>query len=323
MTQKADSLITTFMEAKNQIQITTFYYFFSMSEEQVKQFEEALYKLGEELNLRGLFIIGTEGVNTTYSGAPENVESFKREITKFIGAEKIFFKDSFHDKHPFNDFKVKVRDEIVTLNRADFIPNNTNTNHLTPEQWHKVMNEEDVVIIDTRNDYEVEVGKFKGALNPNIKEFTEFPEYVKQAGIEKDKKVLIYCTGGIRCEKAIYEMKEQGYDNCYQLEGGIINYLKKYPNQNFEGECFVFDYRVAVDQNLGQTQAYRLCPHCGQPGKLKIDCVQCGEEEVVCQACVDKDKALETCSKNCAHHFRLGHKTRKPHLDGKNKRHSF
>src|SRR5262249_18433563 len=152
----------------------------------------------------------------------------------------------------------------------------------------------------------------------NLQEFKEFPKKLKDAGIPKEKKVLIYCTGGIRCEKAILEMNRQGYQSVQQLQGGILNYLREFPQQDFEGECFVFDYRVAVDQGLAPTQAYLLCPHCGQPGKEKVVCSQCGRTETVCRNCLSRGQ--QTCSKNCAHHAEIGSNSRKTHRQELRKR---
>ena len=126
--------------------------------------------------------------------------------------------------------------------------------------------------------------------------------HVKNSGIPKDKKVLMYCTGGIRCEKAYLEMKEQGYDEVYQLEGGILKYLEEFPNQQFDGDCFVFDHRVAVGQDLSPSKDVHLCPHTGDPARNKICCGHCGEEAYVADACME-DAGMQTCSKNCRHHF--------------------
>jgi UPF0176 protein len=181
------------------------------------------------------------------------------------------------------------------------------------------MQDPEVVVLDTRNDYEVDIGKFKNARDFRTKEFQEFPESLKQSDIHPDQKVLIYCTGGIRCEKAILAMEEQGYKNVYQLDGGILNYLKEYPDGAFDGECFVFDYRVAVDSRLEPSQQYTLCPHCGQPaGGPVIQCEQCGRDEVICSSCTASGEA--TCSKNCSHHRKIGSKSRKVHLDELRKR---
>jgi UPF0176 protein len=156
------------------------------------------------------------------------------------------------------------------------------------------------VIVDARNDYEYAIGKFKGAIDPSIKTFSEFPEFVKKGELPKDKKVMMYCTGGIRCEKALLEMEKQGYSDVYQLEGGILAYLQQFPEGNFEGECFVFDKRVAVDQHLQPSQTYHICPHCGNPGTLEVNCLACNKQAIVCYGCA-KEERHKTCSKNCAY----------------------
>jgi UPF0176 protein len=307
------------MSRKPFIHISTFYKFFAIPADKLDEVKKIILDCGSKLGLRGLFIIGTEGINATFCGPTTSVTQFKESLPHLLGLNEIFFKDSFSDKYAFHNLKVKARNEIVTLNRPDLVPKEKTAKHLSPAEWHKALQEEGVKIIDTRNSFEYEVGRFKGAIDPKTEEFSEFPNYIKQAEakgeITKDQKVLIYCTGGIRCEKAILEMEEQGFNNVYQLDGGILNYLKEFPNQGFEGECFVFDYRVAVDQELNPSKKFRLCPHCGQPGTVPTDCIQCGVNEVVCQPCLDKEEQYHTCSKNCAHHFRMGHKTTRIHLD--------
>lgn len=318
------------------IQIISFYKFFNVPKDEVKNVEARLYTLAQhfdtladkELTLRGLLILGTEGANATFS-IPENyAEDFKSELLKTLQTSDVTFKNSYAEKHVFHDFNVKVRNEIVSLDRPDLIPQGAQ-NHITPDEWHKVILEENPIIIDTRNSYEFDVGHFKGAIDPKIEEFNEYPAWLKKSEIPKDKKILIYCTGGIRCEKAILEMNEQGYNNVYQLDGGILNYLEKYPEGHWDGECFVFDYRIAVDSQLQASKTYKLCPHCGQPAKTKISCVQCGVEDTVCNVCLDEGASrsgdilkseFRTCSKNCAHHFRMGHKSTRVHTDAFNRR---
>lgn len=299
------------------ILITSFYKFHPFQSSDVPRIEEELFDLGKALKLRGLTILATEGINATISGPATEVEKFKDWARNLVG--DVFFKDSESNKHPFHDFKIKIRPEIVTLDRPELVPQGPH-HHLSPEEWHRTLQEDDVMVLDTRNDYEVKIGKFKKAIDPGLKEFNEFPEYLKKAGLKKDQKILIYCTGGIRCEKAILEMNRQGFNNVYQLDGGIINYLRHFPHQEFEGECFVFDYRVAVDQELKPSQRYRLCPHCGNPAEKRITCIQCQMEEVVCVECTSKGPMYNTCSKNCAHHYRMGHRSRRPHLDSFRKR---
>lgn len=301
----------------DKIVISTFYQFRALQPIQVETIKMHLEQCAEANGIRGLVLLGDEGVNSTISGPPAGVELFKREVAAQF--PQITFKDSVSSKHPFHVFKVKIKDEIVTLGKPELKPPAGENNHLSPQKWHEAMQDPETIVLDTRNDYEVEIGKFKKAIDFNTEEFNEFPEKLKASGIPKDKKVLIYCTGGIRCEKAILEMHTQGYKNVFQLEGGILNYLKELPDQDFDGECFVFDYRVAVDQKLQPTQNYRCCPHCGQPAKETITCTQCGREETVCTRC--RKENVTTCSKNCAHHAAIGSGSRGIHLQELNKRH--
>ena len=149
-------------------------------------------------------------------------------------------------------------------------------------------------------------GVLRGPFISNIKEFSEFPEKIRQFESHKEKPHLIFCTGEIRCEKAVYEMAALGYKNTYQLDGGILGYMEQYPEGHFKGECFVFDSRVAVDKTLETSKHYSLCPHCGEVGSLKIKCLKCDEPSKLCKNCKDKSKKspeYETCSKNCRHHY--------------------
>jgi UPF0176 protein len=211
------------------------------------------------------------------------------------------FQDSKAGAQVFKRWSVQMRSEIVNLQLPDAKP--AQDTHLTPEEWHAML-QEDVMVLDTRNTYETNVGTFKNAVDPKLKNFQEFPEYVRSAGIPKQKKVLMYCTGGIRCEKAIHAMRAQGYEHVYQLEGGILAYLKQFPNAAFEGECFVFDHRVAVDQELKPSARYALCPHCGDPGDKTVACVHCTKSCVICTTCAAHEER-QTCSKNCRHHHLL------------------
>lgn len=287
--------------------ISTFYKF--QKDENPEKTQLYLEDLATKTNCRGLIIIGTEGFNATICAkTPETFEAFKQGIREYFKVPDLFFKDSKSNVVPFRRFKVKIRPEIVTLGDTSLVPfghDTRNNHHLTPTEWNEVMKNEDHVIIDTRNWYETKIGTFKGALNPMTDKFTEFPQYLESKNIPKDKKVLIFCTGGIRCEKGILEVQKQGYKNVYQLYGGILNYLNEYPNDQFEGECFVFDHRVAVDQNMKASEQYKLCPHCGQPGKTEIDCKRCDTHEFICEDCAQIEFKKETCSKNCAHHYEL------------------
>ncbi|NBW40194.1 hypothetical protein EBR25_04215 [bacterium] len=289
---------------KYPIAVTTFYTFAPLSEETLNEWEQKIFTFSESSGLFGLIISGAEGLNATVAGSDDTIGSFKALIRSIDGFQDTIFKDSRAASIPFKRFKIKRRDEIVTLKRPEFVPASSNNNHLSPEEWEKVLqSEEDYVLIDTRNSYEVEVGKFEGAIDPEMHMFSEFGNFIDRAEIPKEKKVLMYCTGGIRCEKAILEMQSRGYEDVYQLEGGILNYLQKYPNSKYEGECFVFDHRVAVNQELLPSTTFKLCPHCGDPGNVRVSCALCESEAIVCAECRSLSYG-ETCSKNCAYHLR-------------------
>lgn len=293
------------------IHISSFYRFTPLTQAAVLHLKDALEGISAHTGLRGLVLIGAEGINSTLSGTEAALAEAKALVAREASVGN--FKDSVANRHPFNYFRVKIKDEIVTMGQPGVVPPAEMNFHLSPEQWNEAMQDPDVVVLDTRNTYETDLGKFKGAVDLRISEFSEFPERVKAEAIPKDKKVLMYCTGGIRCEKAILAMHEQGYENVYQLQGGILEYLKEFPEQQFEGECFVFDYRVAVDQKLQPTSKYKLCPHCGQPALTKITCGKCAREEVICTTCFEEGGALISCSKNCAHHLEIGSGSTKGH----------
>tara|TARA_B100001248_G_C27398870_1_gene468097 strand:- start:6719 stop:7687 length:969 start_codon:yes stop_codon:yes gene_type:complete len=300
------------------IKISTFYRFSNIPAEGLTQWKSELERFAKKHSVRGLVILGEEGINTTFCGLEPDVEAMKKFFQSIPGFANLSFKDSYAEAPPFRRFKVQIRKEIVTLNRCDISdPNEEDTSHLSAEDWHKVLtSEKDYLLIDTRNWYETEIGKFKGAVVPDISEFTEFPKWLEENHVPKDKKILVYCTGGIRCEKGLPAMKSSGYQNVFQLKDGILRYLEKFPNGEFEGECFVFDHRVAVDQNLAPSTTFDLCPHCGQPAKDEIVCVKCDSTAKVCSKCLAKAKRYATCSKNCAHHYDLKPHTKiKPHTN--------
>jgi len=290
-----------------------------MNAGEINVLKQELEVMATHQSVRGLALIGREGLNFTISGPAAGVRIFKTWLTARLDLKDPQFKDSSAPKHPFHKFQVKVRKEIVSMGRPGVVPESQLNCHISPREWHERLKAGEAVVLDTRNDYEVEIGKFENAVDLDIKEFQDFPAKLERSGISKDREVLIYCTGGIRCEKAILEMKRQGYERVSQLQGGILNYLKEYPREKFEGECFVFDYRVAVDQDLAPSEKYRLCAHCGQPSAQTLDCSLCGTNGVVCGHCTEK--GIETCSKNCANHARLGSSSRKPHLQEQRKRH--
>lgn len=298
------------MEEKS-VKVTAFYKFVRIPNESISDVMTKIERLADNFQISGLVILAKEGVNGTIAGAPLQLESFKAHLPEIVGCDSITFKDSWTHKDPFRRFKVKLRDEIVSLGKPDIFPEKLKNHHLSPVEWNKVLSEEDVILIDTRNWYETALGVFEGAIDPNIKEFNEFPAYLDNAQLPKDKKVLMYCTGGIRCEKALIEMQQRGYDNVYQLEGGILKYLEEFPDGKFKGECFVFDHRVAVDNKLEPSKNFHLCAHCGDPGNIKLACGYCGDESKICAEC-SKIASRASCSKNCAYHLIGEYRSRTP-----------
>lgn len=303
--------------------VTAFYRFFDWpTSKTIKEHAQTLENWCAENNIKGLIVASKEGFNGTVA-SDSSLSPLKEHLNTLCG-QQVTFKDSLtYNTNPFRRMKVKLREEIVTLGKTNISPKNEipdGVKHMSPKDWHNFINNNpDVQLVDVRNGFEVEMGTFTHAQNWDMNEFTEFPELVKNSDLSKDKPVLMCCTGGIRCEKASLEMADQGYKEIYQLDGGILNYLAQYPNEHFSGECFVFDHRVAVDQNLEPSTSHALCIHCGQPsGKEQFDCVQCGDESYgVCRTCWDKEEKYHTCSKNCAHHFEHGHKTSRIHKDAK------
>lgn len=213
--------------------VTAFYCFASLSEDEVARVETALSDLAEaEKDLGGLVILAPEGINGTIAGSEGTVSKLKEVVRSFEPFHEILFKDSFCRLAPFPRFKTKRREEIVTLHRTDLVPTERSNNHLSPEEWNEMMAQDDVVVIDTRNAYETRLGMFEGAVDPNIDTFSEFGEFVQQSGWQRDQKVLMYCTGGIRCEKAILEMQQLGFENVYQLEEESCGTLRNSLTEN-------------------------------------------------------------------------------------------
>jgi UPF0176 protein len=219
------------------------------------------------IGVKGTLLLAAEGINGTIAGSQKSIE----QILDFLQAQPnlgaIVHKESFSDENPFHRTKVKLKKEIVTMGVEGIDPNQVVGTYVKPKDWNALISDPEVLLVDTRNDYEVEIGTFEGALNPDTETFREFPQYVKDnLDKTKHKKVAMFCTGGIRCEKSTAYLKEQGFEEVYHLEGGILKYLEEVPSDEtmWQGECFVFDGRVAVDHSLEQGQ-YDQCFACRFP----------------------------------------------------------
>ncbi|HRD70722.1 MAG TPA: rhodanese-related sulfurtransferase [Legionella sp.] len=234
-----------------EIVIASFYKFVSL--EDYETLREPLLDKMREIGIKGTLIVAFEGINGGFAGTRSQMDVFYHFLRTDVRFEDLKFKETFDDKNPFDKAKVKIRKEIVTMGVGGVDPLKITGVHLDPLEWHELIQDPEVIIIDTRNDYEFELGTFKNAINPNTENFREFPEYVEQhLSDKKDKKIAMFCTGGIRCEKSTAYLLEQGFSNVYQLQDGILNYIEKMPQDNslWEGSCFVFDDRVAVNQQL-------------------------------------------------------------------------
>ena len=216
--------------------------------------------------IKGTIIIAEEGINGTIAGTSQSIKNFQLEIKK-IGFENLNPKYSYSKFMPFFRLKVRRKKEIVTLRTKIADPENITGNKIKPENWNNLITDNNTILIDVRNDFEVEMGSFRGSIDPKTKSFTEFKSYLKDNLSEaKDKKIAMFCTGGIRCEKISSYMIKKGFKNVNQLNGGILNYLEKIPEKNslWDGECFVFDNRVSVKNEL-KDGTFQLCHACRAP----------------------------------------------------------
>ena len=220
-----------------------------------------------ENHIKGTLLLAAEGINGTISGPREGIDNLLAYLNADVRINPVSSKESLHDDAPFYRTKVKLKKEIVTLGVEGIDPLKTVGTYVKPQDWNALISDPDVTVIDTRNDYEIEIGSFKHAIDPKTQTFREFPEYVKEhLDPSKNKKVAMFCTGGIRCEKSTAYLKEQGFDEVYHLEGGILQYLEDVPKEEslWEGDCFVFDNRVAVNHDL-EKSIYDQCYACRLP----------------------------------------------------------
>ena len=251
-------------------------------------------ELCESLELRGRIIIGSEGINGTVSGSVENTNRYMEAMLADPLTAGMEFKIDPAEGHVFAKLSIKVRKEIVTLGlpgEADIDPNSLTCERLSPREFYEAMQEEDVVVIDGRNDYEAELGRFKNAICPPIRSFRDFPEWLREnAPNLRGRKILTYCTGGIRCEKLSGYIRQEGFDQVYQLDGGIVKYGKdpEVRGRDFEGLCYVFDERVWVEVNLTETRKIIThCRSCGAEESRYGNCrwPDCNEQIFVCSDC--------------------------------------
>jgi UPF0176 protein len=255
--------------------------------EDYKAIRQPLLEAMESNGIKGTLLLASEGINGTVSGTQEGIDALLAWLNSDDRFNPISFKLSYHDNQPFYRTKVKLKKEIVTMGVEGIDPRKTVGTYVKPKDWNALISDPDVLLIDTRNDYEIEIGTFEHAVNPNTKTFREFPEYVKNnLDPKKNKKVAMFCTGGIRCEKSTAYLKEQGFEEVYHLEGGILQYLEDVPKEDtlWEGDCFVFDNRVAVNHDLEKSE-YDQCYACRLPITDEDKASDKYEQGVSCPQC--------------------------------------
>lgn len=245
--------------------VAALYQFVSLPD--YREMADPLRRRCKELGLKGTLLLASEGINGTVAGSREAVDgilAYLREDPRMAGLE---CKESPADEQPFYRMKIKEKREIVTMGVEDIDPRRTAGTYVPPREWNRLISDPDVLVIDTRNHYEHAIGSFERAVDPGTETFREFPDYVNERlDPERHRKVAMFCTGGIRCEKATAYLKEQGFDEVYHLQGGILKYLEEVPPEEslWRGECFVFDNRVAVNHRL-EPGSYDQCHGCRHP----------------------------------------------------------
>lgn len=246
--------------------IATFYKFVTLSEPGLLRRE--LLELCQSWGLRGTILLATEGLNATVAGDRQSLDTLLTWLHNHPEIGPFSHQESITAAPPFERMKVKLKQEIVTLGHPEVNPAQQRVGtYVEPQDWNQLIADPEVMVIDARNNFEVELGTFKGAVNPQTHSFRELPHYVDtHLDPAQHKKVAMFCTGGIRCEKTTAYLLEQGFEQVYHLQGGILNYLKSVPTADslWQGDCFVFDERVAVDHRL-QPSEYELCLGCGHP----------------------------------------------------------
>ena len=258
-----------------------------------QELRSPLHNEMEKLDVRGTLLLANEGINGTIAGTEQGVKALLAWLKTDPRLTEIDYKLSFTDVMPFNRTKVKLKKEIVTMGVEGIDPKQVVGTYVDPLDWNALISDPEVLLIDTRNDYEYSVGTFKNAINPNTESFREFPDYIQNnLDPKQHKKVAMFCTGGIRCEKSTAYLKEQGFEAVYHLKGGILKYLEVVPEAQtlWQGECFVFDDRVTVNHKLERGQ-YDQCNACRLPITEADKSSPHYEQGVSCPHCYDKVSA--------------------------------
>ena len=262
------------------------------------KFQQEHLELCKYLNLKGRILVGEEGINGSVYGTRENVEEYKSKLRKNPLFQDIEFKDTVAEKPAYRKMFVRLRKEIVNFGLN--IDLRSSGKYLTPAELKEMLDRnEEIVLVDMRNDYEFKIGRFRNAINLPISNFRDLPNTIANIINLKNKKIVAYCTGGIRCEKATAYLKENGFENVYQIKGGILKFGEEYPDTYWEGKCFVFDDRLAISLNKNKKESLTECVWCNRKCDDYLNChnLDCDKLFVCCEGC--KEIHNKSCSEKC------------------------
>jgi len=268
--------------------VTTFYQFTKL--EDISKLQESIDACCRKNDVKGIVLLASEGINSTIAGPRKGVLAVLEFLRKDPRFDGLTWKESIAKEQPFRKLRVRLKKEIVTMGVPGIDPDRLVGTYIKPEDWNDLISDPDVIVVDTRNDYEVEIGTFKDAINPDITSFGEFPKWIKDnIDIHTQPRVAMFCTGGIRCEKSTALLKEAGVKEVFHLEGGILKYLERIPEDQslWDGECFVFDERVSVGHGL-EIGEYELCRGCRYPICEEDKSSSLFREGISCPRCHDQ-----------------------------------
>lgn len=256
------------------------YKFVTLTESSLSKLRVELHEKALQCDLKGTILLSTEGINLVLAGLRNDIDTYENFLGSYAYFQGLPYKESISDYKPFTRMLVRIKKEIIAMGRAEIKPEYETAPRLLPEEFKRWYEQKrDMVVLDTRNDYEVALGTFDDAIDLNLETFRSFPDAIEMLpSWMKEKTIVTFCTGGVRCEKGAELMRKAGFKEVYQLDGGILNYFEKCGGEHYHGECFVFDHRVAVDTHLNETattqcyacrspltvekQASKICPYC-------------------------------------------------------------
>ena len=277
--------------------VLLYYYYYPIKDPDA--FRNEHHQLCLKLQLKGRIIVSPEGINGTVSGLSKNCQEYMKFLQIYEGFENIAFKVHAAEGHTFEKLHIRCKKEIVNSGLVHIDPNRKTGSKLSPVEFKAMKDQDDVILLDTRSCYEAQIGKFKNAVTLDIQHFREFPKVIKELAPYKQKKIITYCTGGVRCEKASAFLLENGFEKVYQLDGGIIRYAKEEGGEDFEGVCYVFDNRVTVEVNKVNPSVISKCHICYCDCQRMVNCAnpECNTHIPICPNCYETLKGA--CSLKC------------------------